>query len=321
MTEPALDKSFSSSERLFHYTSAEGLYGILSNDCLWASHYQFLNDKQEFIVARNFLVNFIGKTLHANVAAHKVNGNIQLPPNVKLRDICYEQSERAVGVLYEAALKLWEPYVFATFCSSPSDGREFTDGTLQHWSYYAQQSGYALQFNPHRLSALMREEVKDNKSGAWSLEKVQYLTEGMVPQSLSQKFSDVANYCVALITNKNDVSDEVKNKGVGSFLDCISHSKDSYFNSEREARLVIFRSVKQNMSSHEVCIRTNARGISIPYIRILDGKLLGQDSPLEKIILGPHPSNKDRMIALRIYLKSKGLDVELAESGVPFTPK
>lgn len=33
--------------RLFHYTDAAGLLGILSNDVLWASHIQYMNDSQE----------------------------------------------------------------------------------------------------------------------------------------------------------------------------------------------------------------------------------------------------------------------------------
>ena len=33
---------------LYHYTTIEGLRGILSSGCLWATEYQFLNDQEEF---------------------------------------------------------------------------------------------------------------------------------------------------------------------------------------------------------------------------------------------------------------------------------
>jgi hypothetical protein len=32
---------------LFHYTDQNGLDGILSSDCIWATHYRFLNDLTE----------------------------------------------------------------------------------------------------------------------------------------------------------------------------------------------------------------------------------------------------------------------------------
>lgn len=32
---------------LFHYTDAKGLTGIIENQSIWASHYEYLNDSEE----------------------------------------------------------------------------------------------------------------------------------------------------------------------------------------------------------------------------------------------------------------------------------
>ena len=34
---------------LFHYTTIEGLKGILENRCVWSTHFEYLNDSTEVI--------------------------------------------------------------------------------------------------------------------------------------------------------------------------------------------------------------------------------------------------------------------------------
>lgn len=34
-------------ELLYHYTTQDGLLGILENACIWATHYRCLNDASE----------------------------------------------------------------------------------------------------------------------------------------------------------------------------------------------------------------------------------------------------------------------------------
>lgn len=40
---------------LYHYTSLQGLIGILNTQSLWASHCEFLNDSQEYFEAIDYL--------------------------------------------------------------------------------------------------------------------------------------------------------------------------------------------------------------------------------------------------------------------------
>jgi hypothetical protein len=45
-----VDRSIPST--LWHYTSCAGLHGIITSKCIWATEYRFLNDRQEFLHAK-----------------------------------------------------------------------------------------------------------------------------------------------------------------------------------------------------------------------------------------------------------------------------
>lgn len=49
----------SETDYLYHYTTQDGLIGILDNNCIWATHYKFLNDYSEIDFFKNELVKLI----------------------------------------------------------------------------------------------------------------------------------------------------------------------------------------------------------------------------------------------------------------------
>lgn len=46
-------------ERLYHYTTWEGLYGLLNDQCLRATHYKFTNDYSEIVLFKPKLIEFL----------------------------------------------------------------------------------------------------------------------------------------------------------------------------------------------------------------------------------------------------------------------
>ena len=42
-------------DRLYHYTDAGGLYGILKDKNLWATHAAYLNDSREFLYGMDLI--------------------------------------------------------------------------------------------------------------------------------------------------------------------------------------------------------------------------------------------------------------------------
>lgn len=51
---------------LYHYTTLEGLKGILETQTLWATHFEFLNDSSELSTFKDILSN-------ALMVAHESN--------------------------------------------------------------------------------------------------------------------------------------------------------------------------------------------------------------------------------------------------------
>ena len=96
--------------------------------------------------------------------------------------------------------------------------------------------------------------------------------------------------------------------------------KDGYFRSENEARLVYMRFKKRGDDVFYPDIQIRHReSTSIPYIRLFEGSFLGDRSPLESIIIGPHPDRDRRREALMIYLEGRGLGhIEVLQSEVPY---
>lgn len=46
-------------ETLYHYTTWDGLLGILKTQSLWATHYKFLNDYSEIVLFRDKLISLL----------------------------------------------------------------------------------------------------------------------------------------------------------------------------------------------------------------------------------------------------------------------
>ena len=51
-------------ERLYHYTTWDGLVGILKNQSLWATHHRFLNDYSDTILLKDKLIELARSIVH-----------------------------------------------------------------------------------------------------------------------------------------------------------------------------------------------------------------------------------------------------------------
>ena len=107
-------------QHLYHYTNAEGLYGILRTRTIWATQFDFLNDRSEFSYALEILKERL--TAQAGVEA-----SAKLIPGL-------DKWRNLTGAHY-----------VASFCE---DG-----DLLSQWRGYAQTNdGYAIGFKSGNLS-------------------------------------------------------------------------------------------------------------------------------------------------------------------------
>lgn len=109
--------------KVAHYTTFEGLRGILSTKQLWATHYQFLNDTSEMEHGKKH----IGKI--------------------------WQQQCDKVGLSSpnEAWWKVFTPnddhpeFFITSFCGVPAGNIDLeSDGLLSQWRGYGGQGGFAI---------------------------------------------------------------------------------------------------------------------------------------------------------------------------------
>lgn len=107
---------------LFHYTTADGLRGIIQDNCLHATSAYFLNDSSEIRYGYGILDRAIQEWRMRNQeAADSLSG--------RLLEELKERSSRDVPRIHQA-----RPIYLACFCES--------DNLLSQWRAYGQSGGY-----------------------------------------------------------------------------------------------------------------------------------------------------------------------------------
>lgn len=53
-------------ETIYHYASPQTLVGIIENECVWATHYGFLNDRKEMLEGCEFFKSLWSDIKEAN---------------------------------------------------------------------------------------------------------------------------------------------------------------------------------------------------------------------------------------------------------------
>src|SRR6266496_2487783 len=109
---------------LFHYTSAEGLKGIIESNELWATAY-YLNDAAEMFYGYNVLKEVLDQWLSKN---SRSEDSITLGLARQLRS--------SFGDLFEK--RLLKPIYLTCFCEE--------DNLLSQWRAYGQSGGYSIGF-------------------------------------------------------------------------------------------------------------------------------------------------------------------------------
>lgn len=122
----------STRDRLWHYTTTDGLLGIINTRQIWATDAQYLNDTRELVEGAERLAAEASTAL-ADPA----------PSSSRVRDL-WLQLHRVLGEDARVEMPSEGPYV-ACFCS---DG-----DLLSQWRGYANGGGYAIGFSTAGLKA------------------------------------------------------------------------------------------------------------------------------------------------------------------------
>lgn len=288
---------------LYHYTSIDGLLGMLK-DCskdnpyitMWATHSMFLNDPTEYKCGKDVCKR----------ALLEVEDELEIDENKRISKSLYNdkkiKSNELSDFIYSTIPEKIEwgfPYIISLSRSRDS---------LPMWNTYAHKGqGIALGFNKYSLQKESDIDIKDCCYDDISDKKfVQLYTE------IKEQFRKLyGNWDNVVETNLQELIYASNDLKLRDYYLVIKHKGYKY---ERETRC--FATKKKNEESKDVILYRNSNNMIVPYI---ERKI--NISCLNEIFIGPC-ANKDRMkYSLTMLLKDKVKDLErinIESSDIPY---
>lgn len=314
-------------KNLYHYTTWDGLSGILNSGNLRATHYKFLNDYSEITLFRDRLVRLIlphVQKQYEELIKRSPHAKSEIDKEGGLTLAVQYDSEAFVDAQYHAT---GDEIYIASFCGEHSDAYVNSNGLLSQWRGYGARGGYALVFDTKKLEETLWLEVNNYEYGMIQLSDVVYSEDD---EKLQEEFSDdlssIAEDVEKVFSHMIAPDNELALSGYRPFVSCISRYKHYGFREEHEVRIVALPSLVNSelmelaSNGHttlkpekERKIRTKSDGF-VPYIELFDSPKI--ELPITKIIVGPHREKESRAAALRVMLRHT--DIEIQCSTIPF---
>lgn len=279
-------------EIFYHYTSVNGLFGIIENSCLHATHISFLNDPTE----EEYFNTVLGEILSKN----------------KIAEYTYKMLHNSS---YEKVYDNYEKYIIS-FC-------ELSD-SLPMWNHYSKGNGYNLGI---RLDKVMNrtKELESVFSHKIKIvydknEQLQLLTEYL--EKHLQAANKYAEYDLKMeecqkLNQENEYQyySYEQTELIAGFMDNLSVIKKMFkhpsYANEGEIRLI----VEPDHEFNKLDYRKTENGVIIPFIKI---PILIKD---DVVSITLHPlQNHTGLNGVKHFLRSKGVDLKekISISQIPF---
>ena len=134
-------------EFLYHYTTQEGLLGILKDKCIWATHIRYLNDTSEGKFVLDCLLDEISRNYELPKEWRAFLGTFNEPVTEKCNPVDSSIIEAGLSV----AIWATSPTVFVASFSAKGD-------SLSQWRAYSGESGgYSVAFRTAYLRSIGEE--------------------------------------------------------------------------------------------------------------------------------------------------------------------
>jgi hypothetical protein len=313
-------------KELFHYTTAEGLEGIIRSQTLRATHYRYLNDTDEFSI---FFKGRLSELI-------REEANLYIANVARVQDVTEEvvsKTEATARVAevellnaYSTASKaLYEPYLLS-FCGVNTED-DFTNenGLLSQWRGYGQDGGYAIVFDTKQLEERFKAECANylylfNQFGCVDYIDPASKRPSTNPETLKHEANvreGIANFFTPDTQQTSQVFDSV--------LAMSCSQKHIGFYEEKEVRVVVAPLAKKlagmipspeakQIVDYDFRMRN---GVLVPYITLFKGE--NKTLPIIKIIVGPHTDKERRQYSVERLLSKYGVNVEVTTSQIPYT--
>lgn len=276
-------------ELLYHYTKEKGLYGILERECIWATHYRFLNDLSECLEA--------AEMFEAIIRQQSSTKSLQLEISKAVRQASCNNILNTLRARIESTDAYFVSFTDESISQTPGD-------RLTLWRGYAENSqGFSLGFRRSKLQQRVQ-SFEQQLQKQIPLMKCLY---GETEESRQERAA-IVRTLVGFVDSK--ILEKV--------LEWSARFKNKAFYEEREWRFVLQMSKAERETNGGRIEFHDGQFGRTPHIAIpLD--LKGQDSPLERIVVGPAPDKEQVVARLRINLVQMGIrGVEVVPSKIPY---
>lgn len=306
-------------DALFHYTTANGLIGLLTKNEIWSTAYWCANDESELVTGKGVLTPMFKRVTHA-----LVQKNDALVQTFASRGVDIEtHAESFEHQVLAMTFNVLSAYI-TCFCK-PLGEEDFLHGLLSQWRGYGTDGGYALQFSRKKLEAAVAKGY-DPAGFNYELQDVYYSPENPLKEQLlnhREKYEQVfLNHLEERAkpldfnrkTRRSPVPD-LLNGPLEALLDYMIQTKNKHFSEERECRLSILQS-----TSEEPGLRPlnyfNRAGMIVPYVKTESASFDILDC-LDWIVVGPGPRMGARFNSVVQMVKRTGRRILVRPSHIP----
>jgi hypothetical protein len=324
MAEDIASQPRPKSRSLFHYTTAQGLLGIVKDRCLFATHADFSNDSSECKLILPHLIKVVAeeyKQCVTRLIASRVMSEEILHEHGQ--GVFEEEARNTVGLMLQAVNNT-APYFITSFCVHDESSYEYSNGLLSQWRSYA-RGGFAIEFDEFAIDALNNEEM-----AGWCY-------QGMITNNVAyenhelhvkpSQFKGMAGAFLRAILPDNPKVDEILGTAriddfARAFLSVAPFLKHFGFREESEYRIVALcsrptrRDPGEKRANKEIQFRSRQDGNVIPYIALYEG--LRKPLPIKSVIVGPHAHQENQRLAVELLLERYNVDADVRVSETPF---
>jgi hypothetical protein len=308
-------------DALFHYTTANGLSGIIGTGEIWGAAYYCANDESELAAGKGILAPLFRSTTYKMIEANDPRVLTFRRRGVDIREYA-DQFEQTI-----AAMTLSSLCTYITCFCKPTSEEDFHHGLLSQWRGYGADGGYALHFSRKKLLAAIESANKTDALN-YELQDVHYTVENpMKVEVLSHTDTFVRAYmgfldelAAPLDFSKKTMRSPIADLPGGpleAFLDYLVHTKNQHFGEERECRL----SLIQLVSASGGCLPVhyfNRSGLLVPYTKTPRSSFNVLDC-VEWIVIGPGPRMGARFKSVSQLVRQSGREIKVRASHIPFT--
>ena len=279
---PTLDEG----EKLYHYTSIEGLHGICKGE-FWITEAHFLNDSSEFQIGTEIFLELMREFL----------------TNESTYDLIEEKLLAEVNGFETKRIRMTNPgdYVIS-FCLEE-------DSPLL-WSEYSDFMGYCMKFDYKKLLDSFHHNILFH--GA-----VIYDHEEQI-RSMKKSLSSIFEMDSRLAWNKlNNMNEEdVKRLVSWASIVCMCYNmffKKSCFKGEKEYRFVFSCAHNEKEKDYTEQHFRIKGGLLVPYIK----KPIDNLNSLESVLVGPKNTSDLAITGLDYFFNNLHLNIEIKKSQMP----